>query len=245
MSELGGAIKGISDYSDERHKNWCIHCGSVLSAVDSNLDHVPSKCILDKPFPENLPTVRICSPCNSSFSNDEEYFIAFLEAVHPREIDLGQQGARRAERVLSNNIRLQDEIVEQIKLEKDADGNDRVAIAPDITRIHNVVVKNARGHIMYEHGTPAFGEPTSIAVLPLSTLSSEARRIFEVIDYGSVWPEVGSRLMSRLVSGKGMLSDGWVIVQPNIYRFAVIDNGRLVVRTVVHEFLATETIWEY
>ena len=57
---------------------------------------------------------------------------------------------------------------------------------------------------MFEHGQPAQGEPTHVAIEPLQTLTPEAVRSFETIDYGPGWPEVGSRLMSRLVSGEDM-----------------------------------------
>ena len=51
--------------------------------------------------------------------------------------------------------------------------------------------------------------------------------------------------MTRLVTGDDMRTDGWVIVQPDVYRFAVMDNGQFVVRTVIREYLATEVIWDY
>lgn len=50
--------------------------------------------------------------------------------------------------------------------------------------------------------------------------------------------------MSRLVIGGDMGADGWVIVQPNVYRFAVVDNSQFVVRTVIREYLATEVVWD-
>jgi hypothetical protein len=44
-------------FSDDRLKNWCIHCGGWLVNLDSNLDHAPSKSFLQDPRLENLPTV--------------------------------------------------------------------------------------------------------------------------------------------------------------------------------------------
>lgn len=219
-------MKSIPDFVDERHKTWCIHCGKVLGRVETNLDHVPSKSLLDRPFPENLPTIRICRSCNTSFSNDEEYFIAFLGSVLAGTADPDHQVVERAEKTLSQNLRLQDEIEAQLRVERDSDGNDRVTFVPDIERIRNVVIKNARGHVLFEHGQPARGEPARIAIEPLQILTPEAVKSFETIDYGPGWPEVGSRLMSRLVGGEDMRADGWVIVQPHVYRFAVMDNGR-------------------
>ncbi|MFG6517858.1 MULTISPECIES: hypothetical protein [unclassified Sulfitobacter] len=237
-------MKGLLDFADERHKAWCIYCGAVLANVETNLDHIPSKSILDRPFPENLPTIRICRSCNTSFSNDEEYFTAFLGSVLAGTADLDHRVVERAEKTLSKNFRLQDEIEAQLRVEEDVDGNHQVTFVPDIDRIRNVVIKNARGHVLFEHGQPARGEPAHIAIEPLQILTPEAVRSFEMIDYGPGWPEVGGRLMSRLVIGGDMGADGWVIVQPNVYRFAVVDNSQFVVRTVIREYLATEVVWD-
>jgi len=237
-------VKGFPDFVDERHKVCCIHCGTVLASVETNLDHVPSKSILDRPFPENLPTIRICRSCNTSFSRDEEYFIAFLGSVLAGTTVPDHQVVERAAKTLSHNLRLQDEIEAQLRVEKDAAGNDRVTFVPDIDRIRNVVIKNARGHVLFEHGQPARGAPAHIAIEPLQVLIPEAITSFETIDYGPGWPEVGSRLMSRLFSGEDMRADGWVIVQPNVYRFAVMDNDQFVVRTVIREYLAAEVAWD-
>jgi hypothetical protein len=238
-------MKGMPDFSDERHKAWCIHCGAVLADVENNLDHVPSKSILDRPFPNNLPTTRLCRSCNTSFSKDKEYFIAFLGSVLAGTADPERQIVERAEKTLSKNRRLQEEIESQLQVVQDEKGNDHVSFLPEISQIQNVIVKNARGHVLFEHGEPAIGQPVRVSIQPIPTMPPEMRMSFEAIDYGASWPEVGSRLMARLISGEDMRSDGWVIVQPEAYRFAVMDNGQFVVRTVIREYLATEVIWEH
>jgi len=234
----------LRDYADERHKGWCIHCKTVLGNVESNLDHVPSRTILDRPFPNDLPTVRICKSCNTSFSNDEEYFTAFLGSVLAGSAAPDQQVVARSEKILGSNHRLQDEIDSQLQIVKDAEGNDQITFVPDMAKIQNVVVKNARGHVLFEHGQPAEGEPARVAIQPIPTLSPDILANFETIDYGAGWPEVGSRLMQRLVTGDDMRPDGWVVVQPNVYRFAVMDKDQFVVRTVIREYLATEVAWD-
>lgn len=238
-------MKGMRDYGDERHKGWCIHCSVALGKLKSNLDHVPSRTILDRPFPDNLPTIRICKPCNTSFSSDEEYFTAFLGSVLAGTADPDQQVVERAEKILDSNHRLQDGIEAQLEVVKGVDGMDQVTFVPDLSRIQNVVVKNARGHILFEHGQRAEGEPTRVAIQPIPTLPPDALANFEAIDYGAGWPEVGSRLMQRLISGEDMRPDGWVVVQPNVYRFAVMDHNQFVVRTVIREYLATEVAWDH
>ncbi|MBI5932341.1 MAG: hypothetical protein HY867_01435 [Chloroflexi bacterium] len=51
----------------------CVYCGSAENVTD---DHIPPKNIFPKPRPTNinLITVPACKKCNSSFSNDDEYF---------------------------------------------------------------------------------------------------------------------------------------------------------------------------
>jgi hypothetical protein len=71
-------VDHIEEFVDQRHKGWCVHCAVWIEQVERNRDHVPSKTLLRKPYPENLPTVDVCKSCNESFSFDEEYFAAFI-----------------------------------------------------------------------------------------------------------------------------------------------------------------------
>ena len=66
-------MKQLKDFVDTRQKAWCIHCGASLGSVQTSRDHVPSKVLLNRPLPENVPVVTICAPCNASFAHDEEY----------------------------------------------------------------------------------------------------------------------------------------------------------------------------
>ena len=56
------------------------------------------------------------------------------------------------------------------------------------------------------------------------------------------WPEVGSRMMTRVLTGQDM-HDGWVIVQDGVYRFRLQQRSGIVVRSVLFEYLATEVYW--
>lgn len=113
----------------------------------------------------------------------------------------------------------------------------------ELDRIKNVLVKNARGHIMYEHGEPVEGTPTSVDAVPIQYLTEESYKRFEEIDYGTGWPEVGSRLMDRLITGRDMRSDGWIELQRDTYRYAAMCHGNFIVRIVVEEYLAAEVVW--
>ena len=71
----------IEEFTDQRQKAWCVHCGQSITELETSRDHVPSKSLLLKPHPANLPIVQVCKSCNNGFSLDEEYLVAFLGSV--------------------------------------------------------------------------------------------------------------------------------------------------------------------
>ncbi len=72
-------MRQINIFSDRRFDLSCSYCGSSLK--EQTRDHVPSKILLDKPFPENLPVILACYSCNQNFSMDEEYFACLIECA--------------------------------------------------------------------------------------------------------------------------------------------------------------------
>ena len=107
------------------------------------------------------------------------------------------------------------------------------------------MVKNARGHVFYEYGEPMLTEPEHVWTLPLVVMTAAEREEFENAGTAGElagWPEVGSRMMTRVLTGQDM-RDGWVIVQDGVYRFRVEQCGVMLVRSVLFEYLATEVYW--
>ena len=119
-------------------------------------------------------------------------------------------------------------------------GENRVLWQPDVARLVSPLLKNARGHFAYELAEHPEGDPSAIGVSPLQNLDQETREAFETVSIGAGWPEVGSRMMDRLVSGRD-LSSGWIVVQPSVYRYAIHEYQA--VRIVVREYLAFEAFW--
>ena len=64
-------------FVDERHGGICVYCGGK----PTTRDHVPSKVLLDEPFPPDLPVVEACEVCNNGFSLDEQYLACLVEAI--------------------------------------------------------------------------------------------------------------------------------------------------------------------
>jgi hypothetical protein len=235
-------MKQISEFVDERQKSWCIHCGQWLAGLPTSRDHVPSKGLLLAPHPPNLPVVQVCKPCNSGFSLDEEYVVAFLGSVLSGSTDPALQTHPSAARILQRNKRLRARIENANSEYRTRGGELRLVWQPEWDRINRIVLKNARGHAFHEIGEPMLDPPSHVWCAPLTSLSSARRADFENADFGPLLPEVGSRMLIRLMTGQD-LADGWVVIQDNVYRYAVAQVGVMVVRTVLFEYLATEVFW--
>jgi hypothetical protein len=239
-------MRKIEHFSDDRNKAWCIYCSQWLSGAETNEDHVPSQSLLHKPHPHNIPKVRVCQQCNSQFSKDEQYLVAFLSSVLTGSTAPSDQVYASATRSLDQSPKLRERIAKSCSTYRAIGGDTRLVWHPEMDRIKRVVVKNARGHAYFELGEPLLDEPVHVWIQPLEFLRPTEREEFETADcHGELapWPEVGSRMMTRLITGEDM-SGPWVIVQEGVYRYSVSQCGGVVVRTVLSEYLATEVYWE-
>jgi hypothetical protein len=233
----------IEEFVDDRQKSWCIHRGGWIMDLVTNEDHVPSRCLLRRPYPPHLPKVRVCAACNEGFSLDEEYFVAFLGAVLTGSTDPDRQQNPIAARILRRSPKLSARIECTKKEYTTQAGETRYLWQPETERVNRVILKNARGHAFFEYGEPMLSEPTHVWVFPLESMSATERAEFESTDAGSLWPEVGSRMMTRVITGQD-LRGGWVVVQDGIYRYAVMQVGGMLVWSVIAEYLATEVYWD-
>lgn len=214
--------------------------------MPSTSDHVPSKCFLQAPFPTNLPTVPVCKECNEGFSLDEEYFVSFLSAVLAGSTDPNLQEITSAGRAFQRNQKLKTRIDRSKTVHVTSNGELRLHWKPEYERINHVILKNARGHAFFEFGEPILEEPMHVWARPIASLSHGERDEFEgFTERGALtaWPEVGSRMMTRVVTGQDLVGD-WVIVQEGTYRYAVAQVGGMRVRSVIREYLATEVLWD-
>jgi len=232
----------IEEFVDERQNSWCIHCGEWLARLEANCDHVPSKSFLLKPYPANLPVVKTCRSCNDGFSLDEEYLVAFLGSVIVGSTEPKRQAHPAAKRILTRNKKLKQQIQRAKSEYKTANGKTGLVWKPEQERIIRIVLKNARGHAFFEFGEPVLRTPKHVRIAPLHILTAEQRSQVDNVDLGHYWPEVGSRMLTRAVTGKD-LSNGWIIVQEGVYRYAVAQTRGMLVRSVLFEYLATEVNW--
>jgi len=225
-------------FTDQRHAAFCVYCGDQ----PSTREHVPSKALLDEPFPPNLPVVGSCAACNNGYSQDEEYFAVAVECAACNSADPDAVQRPRIARKLRESPGLAARIsgavtqldfwgVRSVRLERD--------------RVERVMLKLARGHAAYEFGEPVLDEPSESWIGPLAEMSETARRDFETAPEPSLFPEIGSRAFLRVIAmgGSGFALDDWQVVQEGRYRYLVSPSPFLV-RLVVGEYLAAEFRWE-
>ena len=234
-------MQNIDDFSDERQKSWCIHCAASIRSAKTNWDHVPTKGLLNRPLPPHLPQIEVCKQCNSSFSLDEEYFVTFLSCVLSGSAVPADQLDPRIQRALTRNPKLAARLNAAKHTSTEGDGKEKITWQPEYQRIQRIVLKNARGHAFFEFGEPMLQDPDHVWALPLTSLASSQRSEFEDVA-ASIWPEAGSRMMTRIAEGVD-LNEGWVIVQDDVYRYAVVQKNGLLVRSVIRNYLATEVCW--
>lgn len=227
-------------YIDERHTGMCVYCGNY----PDTRDHVPSKALLDEPYPSHLPVVGACQTCNASFSLDEQYLACFVDCVICGDAVSSESHRPKIQRILEDNPALRRRIEDARKW--DDAGNLRWEV--EIERVHNVILKLARGHAAYEL-YPKLELPSVVTFVPLQMLGDAARVAFESVvdDRIGTWPEIGSRAFLRACGvspDRLQVSGGWVVVQSDRYRYTVKEPGGVLVRMVLSEYLACEVIWE-
>jgi hypothetical protein len=257
-AKLDFLMLDYEDYSDDRHKAWCIHCGEGIGSVLVNRDHVPTKSLLSKavrlrgadydrgaddPY-GYLPQVIVCKQCNSGFSPDENYLLCVLHAVTSGSLYPDPECHPEAATVLRSNRH----VVKMLKQPPDGQLSlfpnlPPFSVYPDVQRVERVILKNARGHAFHEISEAMLSPPEYVGFVPLQQMDADQRQAFECAAGGQGFsPEVGSRMLNRLVVGEGL--DGpWLEVEAGRYRYCVDWGDGVTVRTVIWEYLATETRW--
>jgi hypothetical protein len=225
-------------FADERFTGICVYCGGE----PETRDHVPSRVLLDEPFPPELPIVRACESCNSGFSKDEQYLACLLECVICGTVESALVGREKIRRVLEKNPLLASRIARNCR----ADETGSLLWEAEVDRVQNVVLKLARGHAAYEYSEPQLQEPESISFAPIPLLSEAQLHAFETPPVGTLFPEIGSRAFHKVLGagGEAFTQEGaWRILQEERYRYSISHSYGIRVRMVLSDYLACEVIW--
>jgi hypothetical protein len=97
---------------------------------------VPSRILLDKPFPENLPVVPCCDKCNQGFSLDEEYFACAIECIIQGTTEIEFLNRKKIKSILSKKENLKRRIENSFIIE-----NENKYFKIDLPRFENTITK--------------------------------------------------------------------------------------------------------
>jgi hypothetical protein len=223
-------------YSDKRLTGFCVYCGGI----PETRDHVPSRVLLDEPFPQNLPVVECCADCNAGFSMDEAYLACFIECVLSGSTIPSNLKREKISRILSESTWLAKRIADS---ERTSDSGEQLW-SPEIERVRAVLLKLARGHIAYELSLPRTEEPLSINFAPLVLLNEEVVTDFLSHINTPLWPEIGSRAFIKEIKKMTWpCSDNWQVVQQGRYQYLVSQADGDFVRILLSDYLACEVQW--
>jgi hypothetical protein len=222
-------------FVDERLTGLCSYCG----ADPDTRDHVPSRVLLDEPYPTNLQVVDACGSCNCNFSQDEEYAACLIECVICGTTEANALRRQKVRRILSQRPLLAARIRESCT--EDAHGN----LLWSVDRVRNVVLKLARGHLAFGLNVFHFETPTVLEFRPVAAMTQEQLIAFEPLpeSENSLYPEIGSRAFNSMFKSNIEWRD-WREVQPGRYRYRVEQSpGGDKVQIVLSEYLACKVIW--
>ena len=226
-------------FVDERLAGLCVYCGGI----PDTRDHVPSKVLLDRPYPPNLPVVPCCHRCNESFSAHEKYVACLVECALTGASESGAVQRSTIKRLLEKESAL----CVRLTQSRREDASDNFGWAPESEAVKVVVLKLARGHAAYELALPQLDEPLEVYFAPLISLPLQERDQYEATTVSAPvpWPEVGSRAFYRALNREGATQqNGWIVVQRGRYRYSVEQKAGLVVQMVLSEYLACRVLWE-
>lgn len=229
-------MRQIKTFSDSRLDTQCAYCGEYADTRD----HVPSKIILEKPFPENIPVVPSCLKCNNGFSLDEEYFACIIECIVSGTTDLDKLSRESIVKILKRKNKLKVRL-DSAFINKNGESYFKI----ESERIENVILKLAYGHARFENSETQFDKPEHIAFVPIETLTEEEQISFFAITELQKIPEIGSRAMQNLhITQDGIPVDNWIMVQDGIYQYSVTPTTEnLKVRILIWNYLACEVVW--
>lgn len=220
-----------------RMTGTCVYCGGP----PETRDHVPSKVLLDEPYPDNLPVVKCCEACNTGFSSDEQYLACFLECVVAGSTLPNRVVRSKVARILAESPLLASQIAAS-----EFEGTTSPQLwKPDTKRFRKVVLKLVRGHVAFELKLPRIEEPSWFDFFPIITMTDHDVKLFLNPPQKPMLPEVGSRALARVCKQfEEIQLDHWRVLQPGRYQYFVSLADGLLVRILLRGYLACEARWD-
>jgi hypothetical protein len=237
----------IEPFSDERHDYYCAYCGDN---APNTRDHVPSRILLDDPFPENLPVVGCCEKCNNDFSKDEGYFAAGIECMIHATSNVELLSREKIKNFLNKNAELKNNIEASFFEEEQLPFLDiprKLFFKRNPQRFENVITKLAKGHVKFELSKPITSHPDVLWFGFIEELSPNDRDAFLGMSLIGKVSEIGSRMSQRILieesSGNGY--NCWITVQEGRYAYHVTDlSGKVIVKMLLSDRFCCYVEWK-
>ena len=217
---------------DWRLDNICVYCG----ALADTLDHVPSKCFLDEPYPKNLRGVQYCGKCNHKFSSDEEYVSCLIDCMKEKTTNPNMIKREKTRKTLLHSAKLLKRITGQFRMFADIEVCDI-----EKSRLELVMYKLAFGHLAYENNSINWDSEYKVDMWVLENMSKPLLNDFEMPYCGEVVPEICSNCSYNILVGfdDSINYSDWIVVQDGRYRYCVSPDSTKV-KFVIAEYLAVE-----
>lgn len=222
---------------DWRLEDICVYCESLADTQD----HVPSKSFLDKPYPDDLRTVKCCRECNHKFSLDEEYVSCIIDCMKDKTTNPNSIKREKTKQTLLHSNKLLHRIKNQSRMFADLEVWDL-----EKKRFELVFYKLAYGHLAYENSSLKWDSVHETNIWLLENMPKTLLEEFNKPYRGDIVPEIGSNCFVKNggfhihvgLFESSCYSD-WIIVQEGRYRYCVSpDNTK--VKFVIAEYLAVE-----
>jgi len=226
-------VRHLKPFVDRRLAGYCIYC----FGPPNTRDHVPPRIFLDEPYPDNVPVVPACDRCNQEASLDEQYVACLVEVAASGSTDPGRLRRPKISRTLTRRPALAALITQSV-----VETQDGLAVTPDHQRVERVFAKIGRGVRTFETGELSGDDVATVTYRPLSELDADAVARFYEIQPPDLLPEVGSRMMQRvLITNEKRVTNEWEVLQPGQFEYAVEYLGSMTrVKFVVGNYLAVE-----
>jgi hypothetical protein len=181
--------------------------------------------------------VGVCLACNRDASLDEEYVACLLEVAKHGTVESESLDRRKVMRILNGKPSITARLSSALESGGQFSINDE-----DRIRISAVLEKIARSLWAYETAETAARSIASVYFAAIPGLAPDKFEAFIKLEGIEIFPEVGSRMMSRvLISSEGPIPPAWIEVQPGrfIYGVELLSGGGRV-KMVLSDYLAVE-----
>jgi hypothetical protein len=229
----------IKPQNDSRFDNICCYCQNYIYE-NITRDHVPSKVLLESPFPENLPVVFCCYDCNQNFSTDEEYFACMIEYICSETADIELFERVKIREILNKKKHLRKRIEDNLEVR---DGVIKVTV--EMEAINKIIKKLIYGHLAFEFANPYISEPDYIIFNTLDKLSPEDLDLFFSTQEIEKAPELGSRSALVMTFYNNVPIYDWKIVQDDIYHYKIdVFQGVTFVKILIRNKICIMAEWQ-